>query len=469
MNILIVGNGFDLSHYLPTKYDHFMVAMGAIENWDENKGEMGFDDLFSSLYEKENYFFKYTKAMYQTDEIKISIDQIKDLQEKLKENVWYQYFAEHVREVKTWIDFEQKIEEALSYVSKLFSKIEEVYSKRNTLLLEIKALEFNKFDKDSEHIYLNERLCQALLKIGLIKKQFYTIKTSEDGERKIVHTSQENEYFHYSINKDYVKDHTRYDIYNSDFCIFVLNNKLSELIDIFNFYLMLVDRFESKELINPISVEFKKVYSFNYTRTFKKFYKLDEIEFLHGSSGNTQNIVLGISDLGNDILKKHKAYGFTKYHQKLFKNTHYLFLSEDIDRIKKSVIKKKELEKYIESSIPKNSHEVDLKRSELSQIILTIGGKISIYIWGHSLDSSDASYIKEIFSFNNEIVDHHCDVTVFFFNNQAKFDLLNNLLHILGSELVEKWMKKGWLKFEPNPNILEINNIQPVDLPTFKK
>ena len=51
MNILIVGNGFDLSHYLPTKYDHFMVAMGAIEGWDEDKGEMGFDDLFGSLYE----------------------------------------------------------------------------------------------------------------------------------------------------------------------------------------------------------------------------------------------------------------------------------------------------------------------------------------------------------------------------------------------------------------------------------
>jgi hypothetical protein len=53
MNILIVGNGFDLSHYLPTKYDHFMVAMGAIEGWDEDKGEMGFDDLFGSLYEKK--------------------------------------------------------------------------------------------------------------------------------------------------------------------------------------------------------------------------------------------------------------------------------------------------------------------------------------------------------------------------------------------------------------------------------
>ena len=32
MNILIVGNGFDLSHYLPTKYDHFMDAMQEIEN-----------------------------------------------------------------------------------------------------------------------------------------------------------------------------------------------------------------------------------------------------------------------------------------------------------------------------------------------------------------------------------------------------------------------------------------------------
>src|SRR5690606_41941920 len=34
MNILIVGNGFDLSHYLPTKYDHFMDVMEAIETKD---------------------------------------------------------------------------------------------------------------------------------------------------------------------------------------------------------------------------------------------------------------------------------------------------------------------------------------------------------------------------------------------------------------------------------------------------
>ena len=57
MNLLIVGTVCHLSHYLQTKYDHFMVAMEAIENWDVSKGEMNFDDLFSALYEKEDYFF----------------------------------------------------------------------------------------------------------------------------------------------------------------------------------------------------------------------------------------------------------------------------------------------------------------------------------------------------------------------------------------------------------------------------
>ena len=131
MNILIVGNGFDLSHYLPTKYDHFMVAMDAIENWDESKGDMGFDDLFGKDYwskndataeEWQNDFFQHTKAMYKTDEIKISVNQIIELKERLKENIWYQYFSDHVREVKTWIDFETKIEEALFVVINLFKK-----------------------------------------------------------------------------------------------------------------------------------------------------------------------------------------------------------------------------------------------------------------------------------------------------------------------------------------------------------
>lgn len=185
MNILIVGNGFDLSHYLPTKYDHFMVAMGAIESWEEQKGEMGFNDLFGSLYEKENYFFKYTNAIYKTDEIKISSNQIKDLKEQLKENLWYQYFSDHVKQVRTWIDFEKKIEEVLNYFTKLFEQITDFYSRDNSLELEIKtSISKNNFDK-YKFIYLGERACDALSCVKILEKKYYNLIVDSDGHREI--------------------------------------------------------------------------------------------------------------------------------------------------------------------------------------------------------------------------------------------------------------------------------------------
>ncbi|MFG4546509.1 AbiH family protein, partial [Acinetobacter baumannii] len=193
MNILIVGNGFDLSHYLPTKYDHFMVAMGAIENWDEQKGEMQFDDLFGSLYEKENYFFKYTKAMYQTDEIKISTEQVKELKQKLKENVWYQYFSDHVREIKTWIDFEQKIEEALIYTTHFLDKINEVSLNENKLERVIRTSGYKASDYDNKFIYLGEKMCHVLCSIGLLNKDYYNVGYDDNGRfRKEIATEETN-------------------------------------------------------------------------------------------------------------------------------------------------------------------------------------------------------------------------------------------------------------------------------------
>ena len=88
---------------------------------------------------------------------------------------------------------------------------------------------------------------------------------------------------------------------------------------------------------------------------------------------------------------------------------------------------------------------------------------INIYIWGHSLAESDESYINEIFSFNQK-PNVQCLVTVYFHGNDAP-RLLNNLLDILKKDKVELWMKKGWLKFQENPNIAEINGIRPVELP----
>ncbi|MFG4637648.1 hypothetical protein ACF0B9_15250, partial [Acinetobacter baumannii] len=168
------------------------------------------------------------------------------------------------------------------------------------------------------------------------------------------------------------------------------------------------------------------------------------------SCGENQNIVLGISELKGDLLRNLKAYGFTKYHQKLFKNTDYQFLSED-----------RNIQKIL------NFWKVIKERN----LAITLAEKekhiINIFIWGHSLDISDEIYINEVFSLNDGKY-FNTNVIIYYFDNHAKFNLLTNLLHILGKEKVELWMKKGWLKFEPNPNIVELNNIEPVDLTKLK-
>lgn len=412
MNILIVGNGFDLSHYLPTKYEHFMVAMNAIEKWNIANGEMNFDDLFGSLYEKEQYFFSYTKAMYKTDEIKISTEKIKELKTQLEDNVWYQYFLDHVNQIDTWIDFESEFAKALDLVAN--------------------------FSKKAEHIYQEyEEIRSLVLRIGQTERSKYLQygdKTS-NRMRLLGIFNIENQSMH--INKKYYRNNKLNLDINSHLIIEDLERNLNDFITLFDWYLLtIVENLELKNKANEnfFSFDFKclDIFSFNYTQTLKRFYiSKAKIEYIHGSVG--KSLVLGISDFKNEFLRKFKNYSFTKYHQKLLKNTDYLFLREN------------------------------------SKLMALIGSSsfgiqdVNIYIWGHSLADSDESYIHEIFSFN-EKSNIKCIVTVYFHKNDAP-KLLSNLLDILNKEKVEKWMKKGWFKFEPNPDIVELNNIEPVELP----
>lgn len=227
--------------------------------------------------------------------------------------------------------------------------------------------------------------------------------------------------------------------FSSDQYLGFLYKELDSLIKLFNDYLVLViNELEiTKNIQSPID-EIEQIYSFNYTKTFQRFYVGEQkIDYLHGRLGEDQNIVLGISNLTSQLLIDQKAYGFTKYHQKLLKQTDYSFLDDSTEVFK--IIKR-------------------------GRTIVDKGLKFfNFYIWGHSLDSSDQEYIHELFSFNLE-KDQNVRVIVLYFNKQAKFDSLANLLDILEKEKVEKWMKKGWLKFEKNPNIAEINGIKPVEL-----
>ena len=193
-----------------------------------------------------------------------------------------------------------------------------------------------------------------------------------------------------------------------------------------------------------------KIYSFNYTNTYQRIHKEVIVEYLHGSYGQDQNIVLGISDLNDDSLKKLKAYGFTKYHQKLFKDTDYLFL----DEYKNNILENEDDILTLKDELKgenRSNYRDDLNRRIRAK---QNEGKLNleITIWGHSLDISDKDYILDLFGLNDDI-DRNVRVTVYYFNKTAKFSLLNNLLAILGKDKVEQWMKNKWLCFKPNPEI----------------
>ena len=452
MNILIVGNGFDLSHYLPTKYDHFMVAMDAIENWDTAKGNMGFDDIFGSLYEKEDYFFGYTKAMYKTDEIKISKEQITNLKKQLEKNVWYKYFAEHKKNnIDTWIDFENKINEGLLLVRDIILEYRNLYEVDSYRVNLIGISPVQKNTHRSVMKLIKEKL-EMLLTLNIVEKTGTKISPMH-----MVWPDQvKSDYECYKINKlflkiDSINDQLKYETIEQlkvEEIFKYLSKNLESLTKLFCEYLKIIqslNSFESFIQLDEYGINYQtKVCSFNYTKTFEKNYQsVLKVDYLHGDF-EKQNIVIGVSDIDND-LREFKSYQFVKYYQKILKETDYLFLksNQDLDKI------------LSRSHI--SSYEDDEEDNE-----------INIFMWGHSLDVSDKNYIEEIFDlFSDYKINFKAEMrlTIFYYDDFAKYSILANLFNILGQRCVEDRIKDGSLKFEENPNIVQLNNIQPVELP----
>lgn len=450
MNILIVGNGFDLAHYLPTKYDHFMGVMQSVEAWDISKDDMKFDDLFGSFYEREGWFFGYTKAMYKTEEVKLTVSQIETLQKQLKENVWYQYFSDHVKELKTWIDFETKIEEALTVCCDFFQKYKSVKLDKGVVSNEIAELGGN----SAGDIVLLKKYINILVLLTVIKR----IKANEKYQQFGFSDSHLMEEISPDFNLKIAGDID----FSYSKCLDFLHSQLENFIQLFNNYL--VDCIQALSVRTTLKVpeqisEVHQIFSFNYTDTFNRFYPHKaKIDYLHGRTGSEQSIVLGISKLPHKILKKHKAYGFIKYHQKLMKGTDYLFLNKTYSDQKTNLLLLDEAKALYRASMVDPGLRGHYSK-RVNDLDVKLRLNLNFAIWGHSLDISDKDYIKELFSLQDD-QDFNVRVVVFFYDANAKFSMLSNLIHILGNHKVETWMKKGWLKFEPVPNIAEVNGIK---------
>lgn len=111
MNIFLIGNGFDLSHGLPTKYENFLhVVDFLVQNYDSNMVTVGSVLGDDRLQEKDALIKKcYERYAAAYNDTLLSKDRINKLVEMAKKNVWFSYLLESFDEDLGWIDFEKEV------------------------------------------------------------------------------------------------------------------------------------------------------------------------------------------------------------------------------------------------------------------------------------------------------------------------------------------------------------------------
>ena len=394
--ILITGNGFDLHHKLPTKYQDFLEIMLKIEAIKE-KENYCFDDLFTDIKQKEDL-----EKSFKIENLKFKQEHILSLKESLKNNIWFQYFKEEYM-IETWIDFESKIEKAINFA---------------ILFIKKTSAELTQNPKTSLPVYYYNIINNSIEAINSLRKLKIILSDNIDSPINTIELRKEFLIYKYNyyinINEDAILNH--------------LKQQLDDFKNIFNYYFDLIinsflenPKSENKayNLLNSIDY----YYTFNYTDTFKKLYKNSKIKNnifnVHGksflekqitTSSEEHSIVLGFNDIDETILNKKFYFPFTKYYQKLKNNTDYKFI-KDLDLSNKSSY---------------------------------------IYIWGHSLDKSDKDYVDEIFEFlldKNLSSSYERKLFIIYHDEISKSNMLLNLLSIRGKKDVEHCMRSNKLEF----------------------
>lgn len=437
--IVIIGNGFDLRHFLPTKYNHLITVLRQIEVLKfYSVTKITFEDLFGKLFkEKDEWFYENVKEYYETSEITFDFNELKSIQDRVKTNNWFQYLKSVEDEkIETWIDFETEIIRVLSIISGYFDLFNKgKFSKINYRQEFMNQLYFAVYAHTDDSFFQNKIQKRVLGIFGL-----FTIK-EELGYSLL------NDSYLVSIDGEiqYYKEKDFFDfIYKSlEQFIGIFNDYIDKIINVF--YSKFKE--EKKEGFIKIGDDFlfdkiSKVYSFNYTNTFNNLYKFNDpkeetirklkksgiilvenatvfkgTDFLHGKSIEDWNnnvekleIVLGVNEI-DPLLKNHKLFQFTKYFQKLHKGTDYLFLDDIIKTLQNPT---KGMNSYI------------------------------FYFWGHSLDISDKEYIEDVFKIVKETFSK---IKIIYHSISGKADQLKNLLSIIDKNTIESMMKNDKLLF----------------------
>lgn len=158
MNILVIGNGFDLAHGLPTKYTDFLYFCNVVkeiikgnklngiipqENGDYTEWVNGIDKIKDLNFGTESYKVFFVNILNWVSErddeawkeiyeklIKkrflggdINQKWIKEVLYLIFDNIWIEYFLQYeMHDADNWIDFESEISKVIETMSSVIKE-----------------------------------------------------------------------------------------------------------------------------------------------------------------------------------------------------------------------------------------------------------------------------------------------------------------------------------------------------------
>ena len=285
MNILIIGNGFDLAHGLPTKYEHFLKYVDAFKRFkDTCKQESIKADWETANEEDKNFILHFSNLYEQKTKI------FEEIEALTLNNVWIDYFWEIYRNRVVdgkdgWIDFESEI-------SRIIQTLD---SARFTILENI--------NKGCECGKMTQRQLDILNPVfGEPKRSCDSI---EFDATAIVHK----------------KDRLLRDL-----------NRLTRCLEIYlsNY----VEKIPPEVRLPDVDkLNIQCALSFNYTHTYERIYHIDKnkkihYDYIHGetradSNIDNCNLILGIDEYleGDAKDKDNEFIQFKKFYQRIYKKT----------------------------------------------------------------------------------------------------------------------------------------------------
>lgn len=387
MNLVLLGNGFDLSLGLPTSYIDFLDTMNYVwkhkcDNFKTIADLWSCEELQAHNKNIRTAYNKY-KEIY--EDIMLPDGFLNKMKSTLEKNLWFHYLLNSVNKNIGWIDFEQEIKTVVRSLNLIFKHLHEEYIDNSS-----RTLQRNFYIVSQFGIFIEEREPKygSSIRIDkLIKKDFlveYPI-----GSNCL------------TIDKEKIISHI--------FC------DLEEFVDVLQAYLKIFIDGPFEKITGAGLIEDDSMFGYtnravtlNYTHSFEKLYPSVKVYHLHGEIG--KKIVLGIASDENDSedFANTDFIMFKKYFQRLVHGTdkEYLSFLLDLEEVKKSM------------------------------------AGVSLTVMGHSLDVSDRDIIVELFNASDSI-------TILYHSQGALETYVRNLVRIFGKQGLDELRATKSLKFHP--------------------